>query len=92
MFLIGGANDVIVSPSLLIQPLFSRSSVPTIYGVRSGGTHFTAIGDAGPFRAWITAWARLHLMRDDSLHGWFYGADCRLCKDVNWTVQRKGMD
>jgi hypothetical protein len=40
----------------------------------------------------ITAWMRVHLMADDSLRSWFYGASCRLCTDSAWEIDRKNMD
>ncbi len=40
----------------------------------------------------MIAWFRYHLMGDPEYRSWFYGADCRLCKHANWSVQRKKMD
>jgi hypothetical protein len=40
----------------------------------------------------VTAWMRVHLMADDSLRSWFYGASCTLCTDSAWEIDRKNMD
>lgn len=40
----------------------------------------------------ITAWMRVHLMGDEALRTWFYGASCTLCTDSGWEIQRKNMD
>ena len=40
----------------------------------------------------ITAWMRVHLMGDESLRSWFYGASCQLCTDSAWQIDRKNMD
>lgn len=40
----------------------------------------------------MTAWFRYHLMGDEEYRSWFYGTDCYLCKQANWTVKRKKMD
>jgi hypothetical protein len=40
----------------------------------------------------FTAWMRVHLMGDTALKPWFYGADCKLCTDPTWVVDRKNLD
>jgi hypothetical protein len=38
-----------------------------------------------------TAWLRWQLMGDQSYKSWFVGADCKLCKDSDWTVMQKNL-
>jgi hypothetical protein len=45
-----------------------------------------------PVETAITAWMRVHLMGDDSLRSWFYGASCKLCTDSAWIITQKNMD
>jgi len=40
----------------------------------------------------VTAWMRVHLMADDALKPWFYGADCKLCTDEGWQIEQKNLD
>jgi hypothetical protein len=44
-----------------------------------------------PYVAYTTAWMRVHLMDDQAIKPWFYGADCKICKDAAWQVSRKLM-
>lgn len=45
-----------------------------------------------PVEAVVTAWMRVQLMGDTALRSWFYGADCKLCKDEAWQITQKMMD
>ena len=45
-------------------------------------------GAAG-YKQVVLAWFRLQLMDDPDFRSMFYGADCTLCKDALWQVQRK---
>jgi hypothetical protein len=40
----------------------------------------------------VTGWMRVHLMNDTANRGMFYGANCKVCSDAKWKVQRKMMD
>lgn len=92
MLLLGGSRDNIVSPTLLIRPFsYVPATAPTVYGVLQGADHLTALGDAGGFRPYLTAWFKHHLMGDMAAGPLFYGDACGLCTDANWTVERKNL-
>jgi hypothetical protein len=59
----------------------------------AGADHLgSGTGDISGFRGPATAWLRLHLMDDESARSLFYGAECGLCQDADWQVQRKKLD
>jgi hypothetical protein len=92
MFLMSGTDDTIADPSANQQPVFDQTNVPVFWGTLVGATHTgTAIGDIGGYRGPATAWFRLHLMGDESARNFFYGANCSLCADPTWQVQRRGI-
>jgi len=93
MFLMSGANDSIASPSANQQPIFDGTNVPVFWGTLAGADHLgSATGDINGFRGPATAWFRLHLMQDESARSLFYGADCGLCSDSMWEVQKSDID
>jgi hypothetical protein len=92
MFLMSGSNDTIATPSANQQPVFDSANVPVFWGTLQGADHIaSAIGDITGYRGPATAWFRLHLMGDESARRLFYGANCGLCSDASWAVQRKGI-
>ncbi|MCH7793380.1 MAG: hypothetical protein IID31_14000 [Planctomycetes bacterium] len=50
--------------------------------------HFVSLGDALRIRGYATAWFRAHLMDDADALAEFYGVDCGICTDPEWTVAR----
>lgn len=92
MFLMTGGSDSIASPRTNAQPVFNRANVPVFWGELRGAGHFVPTGNAGGFRGPSTAWMRFHLMDDLNAESTFYGRNCTLCGDRNWTVQRKGIN
>lgn len=93
MFLVSGDADLIAPRDANQKPLFEGSNVPTVWATLAGGDHVTiALGNIAKYRAPTVAWFRLHLMGDATARGMFYGADCGLCTNPAWTVQRKHMD
>jgi hypothetical protein len=98
MFVIGGSNDFIVAPGLLVGPMvYNPSPVPTVYGILNGADHFTptAAGSnsavARSLLGYTTAWFRAHLMNDAVAATMFFGESCHICRDPLWQVQRKNM-
>jgi hypothetical protein len=67
--------------------------VPVFFGSRHGcghaGTYSHANG--GQFANIAVAWLRWQLKADKEASKVFTGPACALCKDPNWTVQRKGL-
>ena len=92
-----GGEDPYVPCSEHPQGAFDgTSNVPVMLANRHGADHanwITMFGDSlSDIEVATTAWMRVHLMGDDDLRSWFYGASCALCQDGDWTVQRKQMD
>jgi dienelactone hydrolase len=40
----------------------------------------------------VVAWMRVHLIADDALRSWFYGASCGLCTISEWAIRQSMMD
>ncbi|MCP4675545.1 MAG: alpha/beta hydrolase [Deltaproteobacteria bacterium] len=94
MFIMTGGKDTIAPPAMNQAPVFNNSNVPTFWGTLKNADHaITPLGNAGGFRGPSTAWFRLHLMGDENARSMFYGEDCGLCTNSNWTnIQRKDME
>lgn len=67
--------------------------VPVFFGSRHGSGHSGTYSHAngGEFANIAVAWLRWQLRGDKASGRMFTGADCTLCRDPNWTVQRKGL-
>jgi hypothetical protein len=67
--------------------------VPVFFGSRHNAGHSGTYSHAngGEFANVAVAWLRWQLKADKEASKVFTGAACSLCKDPNWTVQRKGM-
>lgn len=92
MFLMSGGRDVIALRSAQQQPVFDATNAPVFWGTLEAADHLlSAVGDISDFRGPATAWLRLHLMADESARSFFYGANCKLCTDSAWTVEKKGI-
>jgi hypothetical protein len=93
MFLQSGSADTIAVPASNQQRIYDGTNVPVFWGTLQGATHTgTAIGSIGGYRGPSTAWFRLHLMGDESARSLFYGANCGLCGDSMWRVQKKQIE
>ena len=67
--------------------------VPVFFGSRHGSGHSGTYSHAngGEFANIAVAWLRWQLKADKDSARMFTGSDCSLCRDPNWTVQRKGL-
>jgi hypothetical protein len=67
--------------------------VPVFFGSRHGSGHSGTYSHAngGEFANVAVAWLRWQLKGDRNSGKTFAGNDCTLCRDPNWTVQRKGL-
>jgi hypothetical protein len=72
---------------------FARLGVPVFFGVRSNAGHAGTYSHAngGEFANVAVAWLSWRLKGDAGAGRMFTGADCSLCRDPNWIVQRKGL-
>jgi acetyl esterase/lipase len=70
------------------------NNAPVFHAWRTGMTHLGTYrqylgGELAPI---ATAWLDWQLKDDQSAAKWFKGADCKLCKDTNWHVDKKKID
>jgi len=82
MFLVSGANDGIAVPNTQQRPVFQGTNVRVVWGIRAGVNHFEATGNAGDFRAPVTAFFRNQLMGDTTTGNAFPPG-------AGWTVQTR---
>ena len=70
------------------------TKAPIFHAWRTGMTHLGTYrqylgGELAPI---ATAWLDWQLKGDQTAAKWFKGADCKLCKDTNWHVDKKKID
>lgn len=90
LFVVGGKVDV--AWPWAQQAFGDLNKVPVFIAsldVGHGGTFQDPHGGAGAQVA--TAWLEWRLRGDTDAAKTFVGADCRLCQDPRWSVQKKGM-
>jgi hypothetical protein len=94
MFFCGGMDDVVGCDGAQ-SALNAVTTLPAMYAEYLSVDHgsWLSFGNKpSAVYAAVTAWMRVHLMGDDSLRSWFYGASCKLCTDSGWQIQQKNMD
>ena len=94
MFFCGGMDDIVPCDGAQ-RALDSVTDLPAMYAEFISADHgsWMSRGNTpGPVYAALAAWMRVHLMGDDALRPWFYGASCQLCTDEAWVIQQKNMD
>jgi len=94
MFFCGG-QDTIVGCDGARSALAAVTDLPAMYASYLTVDHgsWLSFGNTrSEVETAITAWMRVHLMADESLRSWFYGASCGLCTDSAWEIDRKNMD
>jgi hypothetical protein len=89
MLLLSGSADTLAGPTFNQRPVFLAANVPVFWANLNGASHFVPVGSAGAYRGPSTAWFRLHLMQDENARDVFYGADCRLCTNAQWIINKK---
>jgi dienelactone hydrolase len=89
-YIIGGPSDVAYPNA---EDDFARISTVPVFkanlNVGHGGTYRQPGG--GWFGEVAVAWLDYQLKGSAEAAKWFVGADCRLCTEPVWTVQKKGM-
>ncbi|MBN2575510.1 MAG: hypothetical protein JXP73_13180 [Deltaproteobacteria bacterium] len=94
--LLCGSNDTTVPCSSIQNAYNGISNQPVMLAENLAADHANWITFRGTtpstMEVAVVAWMRVHLMGDDALRPWFYGADCNLCQDPAWEVSRKMMD
>jgi dienelactone hydrolase len=70
------------------------SGVPIFYAWRDGLAHLGTFRqqNGGELGRIAVAWLDWQLRRDPQAARMFKGADCTLCRDATWHVQKKGID
>lgn len=93
MFFCGGMDDIVGCDGA--QSAFKAvTTLPAMYAEYLSVDHGSWLGRGKPsvVEGVVTAWMRVHLMGDSALRPWFYGASCKLCSDMGWSIQQKNMD
>jgi hypothetical protein len=95
MFFCGGMDDVVGCDGA-VRALDAVTTLPAMYAEFLSVDHGSWLSFGGNTRSEVeiavTAWMRVHLMNDQALRPWFYGASCGLCTDSGWNIDRKNMD
>lgn len=94
LFFCGGMDDI-VGCNGAQSALNAVTTLPAMYAEYLSVDHGSWLNYSGKpsvVVSTINAWMRVHLMADDSLRSWFYGASCKLCTDSGWQIQQKNMD
>ena len=90
VYIIGGPTDVAYPNA---EDDFRRITTVPVFkanlNVGHGGTYRQPGG--GWFGEVAVAWLAYQLKGNAEAATWFVGADCRLCTDPEWKVERKGM-
>ena len=90
-FFIAGANDTTVRPAS-VSSSYNQARGPAAYGLHKTANHITPIRNPQLMWGPIVAWFKAHLERDEAARDWFYGANCTVCGDSDWTLQRKNLN
>jgi hypothetical protein len=94
MFFCGGLDDIVGCDGAQ-SALGAVTTLPAMYAEYLSvdhGSWLSYSGKPSPVISAVNAWMRVHLMADDALRPWFYGASCKLCTDSGWQIQQKNMD
>lgn len=86
MFLISGSLDAVAIPLFHQRPVYDDVNQPVFWATRSFVDHFEPVGDAGDYRAPLTAWFRAWLLGDAAASKVFANP-CTLCANTGWTVR-----
>ncbi|HWA78230.1 MAG TPA: hypothetical protein VG937_38105 [Polyangiaceae bacterium] len=94
MFFCGGLDDI-VGCNGAQTALNAVTTLPAMFANYLSVDHGSWLSYSGKpsvVIGTVNAWMRVHLMADDALRPWFYGASCKLCTDTGWQIQQKNMD
>jgi len=94
MFFCGGM-DTVVGCDGAHSAIDAITTLPAMYAEYLSVDHGSWLGRGNKpsvVEGVVTAWMRVHLMGDDALRSWFYGASCKLCTDTGWSIEQKNMD
>jgi hypothetical protein len=73
----------------------AQHTYPRFYGRVPGAVHVDYVFNddfINRMNAAVTGWVRWQMMGDTTSAGMFVGANCTLCRDSYWEVQKKNMD
>lgn len=93
MFFCGGLDDIVGCDGAQ-SALSAVTTLPAMYAEYLSvdhGSWMSFNNKPSVVYGAVTAWMRVHLMADDALRPWFYGASCQLCADAGWQIQQKNM-
>lgn len=90
LYILGGPTDVAYENGMEDFRLIDHVPVAVAnLPVGHGGTYHEPNGGAAAQVA--LAWLNWQLRGDAKGAAWFVGQDCRLCKDANWTLEKKNL-
>lgn len=90
MLLLSGSADVMTPPDRSQQPVFDKAQTPVVWATLAGAGHLAPMRDGGPFPGIVTAWFRSTLLGDRAAAALFEGEACGYCRNLGWTLRRKG--
>ena len=94
LFFCGGMDDIVGCDGAQ-SAIDAITTLPAMYAEYLSVDHGSWLGRGSKpsvVESVVTAWMRVHLMADEALKPWFYGASCKLCSDAGWVIQQKNMD
>jgi hypothetical protein len=91
---ISGSEIYDVAYASSLSDFEAITTAPVFHAWRTGMTHLGTYrqylgGELAPI---ATAWLDWQLKGDKTAATWFKGADCKLCRDKNWHVDKKKID
>jgi predicted dienelactone hydrolase len=90
MLLLSGSADRMTPPERSQQPVFDKADTPVVWATLVGAGHLAPMNDGGPFPGIVTAWFRWTLLGDSAAKALFEGEACGYCRNLGWTIRRKG--
>ncbi len=90
MFIIGGTDDVLISPLSANNQAFNRTddSLPAAMGMSKGSGHSEITPDGGAERGYLTAWMMFQLQGDAQAAAAFSGPGAELLNNPRWKNAR----
>lgn len=86
MFLIGGTDDLLISPPSVNRSAYNRTddTLPAAMAMLRNAGHTEIMGNGGGQRGYLTAWMRFQLAGDAAAAAAFGGAGAELLGNARW--------
>jgi dienelactone hydrolase len=88
-YFIGGSGDMAYANA---EDDFARITTVPAFKANNTFGHGGRLRDerGGPTATWVVRWLDWQLKGDTKARASFVGADCELCREPGWTIERKG--